>query len=697
MGALRNGWLGGLLFVAILLAKEPMVIFPEPLSPRNANYDIVVRLAPETRMLFAREILTWKNISPQPATELQFHLYLNAFRNNRSTFMKESGGRHRGQEIDEEDGWGFVEVLRMERILQPADLPGRRLVHLSDDEWASRVVSRDLTAAMRYIQPDDGNPHDKTVLRVPLNEPVLPGDSIRLRIDFVARLPQPPFARTGAREEYFFVAQWFPKIGVLTPEGWNCHQFHLNSEFFADFGVYNVWMTVPEENIVGATGLEVEVIRNGDGTATHFYHAEDVHDFAWTTSPEFVEFRERVQDVDVRLLIQPDHRDQAQRHLDAARVAITYFQNWYGDYPFPNLTIVDPRRGAGGSGGMEYPTLITVGTRYGLPEGIKMVEGIIIHEFGHNYWYHLLASNEFEESWLDEGINSYTEVQIIRDYYGNRANLMDYFGIQMDVLQFHRAQYLSGPDYDPVVRKAWEFYSPTSYGINSYSKPALLLTTLQNYLGWETMLQIMRTYVERFRFKHPTTRDFIQVASEVAGEDLSWFFDQALYRNAVLDYSVAYVRSKKVKKPRGYDFTQELPEEARSPLTDSLPLQESISDTLEESQTLYETEVRVRRLGDFVFPVEVEMVFADGVRIREKWDGKELWKKYRYVRPARLLYATVDPDRKIPLDVNYTNNSRTVKPQYLGLIKVMVRYLFWMQFLLEQPDILNGYEYFFPF
>jgi len=164
---------------------------------------------------------------------------------------------------------------------------------------------------MEFIHPDDDNAEDKTVFRLPLAKPLAPNDSIVVNIDFTAKLPQPPFARTGAKEEYFFVAQWFPKIGVYIDHQWNCHQFHANSEFFADYGVYNVKMTVPEKNILGATGLLVEKKPNGDGTATHFYHAEDVHDFAWTTSPEFVEFTGKTQDVEIRVLLQPDHVDQS--------------------------------------------------------------------------------------------------------------------------------------------------------------------------------------------------------------------------------------------------------------------------------------------------------------------------------------------------------------------------------------------------
>jgi hypothetical protein len=296
------------------------------------------------------------------------------------------------------------------------------------------------------------------------------------------------------------------------------------------------------------------VKNNGDGTATHFYHAEDVHDFAWTTSPDFVEFEDKTQDVDIRVLMQHDRAYQGPRHLEAAKAAVEYFQNWYGDYPFPNLTVVDPRRGAGGSGGMEYPTLITAGTTYGLPEGIRAVELVIIHEFGHNFWYHLLASNEFEESWMDEGINTYTEIQIMNDKYGPAGDAINFLGIKINDLQFQRGQYVFFSDLDPMVRRAWEFYSGSSYGVNSYAKPGLVLTTLQNYLGKEKMQKVMRAYVERWRFKHPKTRDFFNVANEVAGENLDWFFEQAFFSNATLDYSVDRVFSREIKKGEGFDF-----------------------------------------------------------------------------------------------------------------------------------------------
>lgn len=499
------------------------------------------------------------------------------------------------------------------------------------------------------------------------------------------------------------VGQWFPKMGVYTDLGWNCHQFHTNSEFFADFGVYNVWITVPVNNIVGATGIRVgEPLKNDDSTATHFYHAEDVHDFAWTISPEFVEFKGRAQDVDIRVLMQPDRVAQGPRYVEAAKVAIQYFQNWYGDYPYPNVTVVDPRRGAGETAGMEYPTLFTAETFYGIPEGIRFPEMVIIHEFGHNYWYHMVASNEFEETWLDEGITNYCKLQIMNDYYGPTGDIIDFLGVKLNDRQYQRFAYILAPDLDPTVKKAWEYYSGTSYGVNSYDKPAMMLTTLQNYLGKETMNRIMRTYFERWKFKHPRSQDFIDIVNEVSGQNLNRFFEQALYTNNVLDYSVDKVSTRRYVPKKGFDFQFSTTEEDRvSPESNigSLAGIEQITDSLDTAQVdsgetgaepeLYQSVVSIRRLGDFKFPVEVEVVFDNSEIIRETWDGEELWKKFRYIRPARLVSATVDPDNKLVLDVNFTNNSKAIEKHSLGTNKLSVRWLFWMQFLLDQPDFLN--------
>ncbi len=671
-------------------AQEPPTLFEEPLSPRIANYNIDVQLNTDTKVLTAQELLVWHNQTQSVVYELQFHLYMNGFRNTESTFMQGTGNPRRSQRIKDK-GWGFIEIYRLV-VGYPSDIPNLPQTLFPDSALNAMQPAADLTAGMTFIQPDDGNKEDKSILRVPLPKPLRPGEKVMVYLDFRTKLPEPSFMRTGAKKEYFMVAQWFPKMGVHINGEWNTHQFHSRTNFFSDFGVYNVRMTVPEENLVGATGLQVSVSKNGDGTATHFYHAEDVLDFAWTTSPDFVEVTGKSQDVDIRMLMQPDHLDSQDRMLESTKLAVQYFQDWYGDYPYPNVTVVDQRRGAESTGGMEYPTLFTTSTSYGLPKGVRIPEMINTHEFGHSYWYHMLASNEFEEAWLDEGINTYTDMQIMPAAYGKEANTIDVAGIKIGQTTMARAQYLSLPDADPLIKSSWKFYSGRSYGINSDARPGLVLTTLQNYLGWDTMLKVIRTYVERWRFKHPRSRDFFDIINEVAGQNLDWFFEQAFYTNAILDYTVSDIFSRPVKKPKGYDYTLSTTQEDSVVTNDENTVEEAAdTDTAsaEGEEKLYFSGVNIRRLGEFEFPVEVELIFDDGEIVRENWDGQALWTKFRYTKPVRLVSATVDPDYKIPLDANLTNNSRVVKKQTLGINKLAVRWMFWQQFVLDQPDFAN--------
>jgi hypothetical protein len=194
----------------------------------------------------------------------------------------------------------------------------------------------------------------------------------------------------------------------------------------------------------------------------------------------------------------------------------------------------------------------------------------------------------------------------------------------------------------------------------------------------------------------------------VSGQDFDWYFNQALHSNAVLDYSVSKVSTKRVKDPRGYDFTLSLSgkkldsteAEEEDVDTDSGSVVERGPDSAadsagedagaaEKQDTLYRSEVKIRRLGTFVFPVEVEVVFEDSTRVREAWDGRDPWIKFVYTRPSKLAWAEVDPDRRVPLDICFTNNSRAVEPRGTGVAKAGVRMLFWVQFMLEQPDFAN--------
>lgn len=628
------------------LAQSAKPIFKTPLSPRLANYQIDVILDPTTKKITGRETLTWKNPSNDLIRELQFHLYLNAFRNDKSTFMLESGGQLRGETIDRNakvDPYGSIDIVSM------------------------KVRGGDALAC-QFFQPDDQNTDDHTVVRVPLSKPVAPGETIVLDINFRAKLPK-IFARTGFSKDFFLIGQWFPKIGVYEPAGtryrpvgpsksgqWNCHQFHAHSEFYADYGVYDVNITTPKDFWVSATGLFQSEKLHSNGTKTILYHAEDVVDFAWTASPRFQVVNDKWKRpsggfVSLELVMQPEHLHQAQRHIDAAKAALAYFDKHLGQYPFPNLTIVDPPFDAQGSFGMEYPTFITAGTAWFLPAGARFPEEVTIHEFGHQYFMQLLATNEFEEAWMDEGFNQYYEGRIMDATYGPRSSQIDLFGFGMGDLESSRDQYVhqDNPAIGSSFGNTWQL-PEGQYGVLTYSKTATWLRTLEGLVGRPVMDEIMQTYFIRWKFKHPDGQNFIDIVNELVpkrfgskyGPDMNWFFDQALYGENVVDYELISLRNR----------TRDGQKQAI---------------------------ITVQRNGDGKMPVDILVHFDNGKELMLFWDGKGRQRQFTLTENAEVLWATVDPKQKLYMDTNLNNNSLTLKPSSAPAAKFATKFLFWIE------------------
>ena len=230
----------------------------------------------------------------------------------------------------------------------------------------------DLTKQMKFVSPDDGNPDDKTVFEVQLPRPVAPGEDVVFKIKFHAVFPE-VIARTGYKRTFLLAGQWFPKVGVWWNGAWNCHQFHAMTEFFADFGTYDVKITLPKNYVIGATGVQVGETANSDGTKTVAFHAEDVHDFAWTADPNFKvvnsEFDGSVGAVKIRLLTYQGHKSSWDRYIRIMQQTMKRFDEWYGPYPYAQITVVDPPHGALEAGGMEYPTFITGDTTWWASKG----------------------------------------------------------------------------------------------------------------------------------------------------------------------------------------------------------------------------------------------------------------------------------------------------------------------------------------
>ena len=620
-----------------------------PRSPRNANYAIWASLQPATRTITGRERITWRNMATKAATELQFHLYWNAWKNSRSTWLREASlGTARNLAGFRSDDWGRIDVSSVGLV-------------------AGESVATDLTASKHFIAPDDGNPDDETVMAVSLPRPVAPGGELTIDVQWTAHIPR-TFARTGAIGNFFFVAQWFPKLGVFQDDGWNCHQFHSSTEFFSDYGVYDVRLNVPTRWLVGATGREHpdgNVCEDGNCTQHHFYQ-EDVHDFAWTTSPDYVELNAGFEHptlphVDMRLLLQREHAGQAQRHFTATRTALKYYGEWYGAYPYGHITIVDPAFQSG-AGGMEYPTLFTAGTRWWIPPHVTTPEAVTVHEAGHQFWYGIVGNNEFEDAWLDEGFNQFSTARAVSQIYDPHYYAQRYFGgflpyVFTDIVIKRETDgnglrgYRAVAKGDAPSRPSYRYAAGAGGGI-TYSKTALWLHTMERWLGWPVLQRIMATYFDKWKFKHPKPNDFFAAVTDVAGRDLGWYFDQVYRSSNVFDYGVQDLKS--ASDGRGFRTT-----------------------------------VVVRRYGEAIFPVDVRVTFTNGETVTEHWDGRDRWTLYTYDRAAQARSAQVDPDHVLLLDVDVTNNSRTLEPKAdEASTKWSMTWMVWLQ------DALLSYGFF---
>ena len=630
------------LIVLILLVAPAASAQPARLSPRNATYTIDATLDVANHMITGSEVIAWRNITRRTATDLQFHLYWNAWKHDRTTFMRE---RALGS------GGGASQPPRTDADRSRIDVTSLLL---------TSPVTANLTTQIRFVQPDDDNTDDETVMAVPLPQPVAPGGDVTIEVKWTAHIPR-PVARTGVIGNYFFIVQWFPKLGVFQDDGWNCHQFHAHTEFFSDYGVYDVSLTVPQGWTLGATGVERGRRDHADRadrrTTTHRYYQEDVHDFAWTTSPDYIERTARFDDgtlpsVDMRLLLQPEHESQADRHFAATRATLKYYGEWFGAYPYGHITIVDPAYQSG-AGGMEYPTLFTAGTRWLAPPRVTTPEGVTVHEAGHQFWYGIVANNEFEDAWMDEGFNTFSTARTIAQLYDPNYLAVRYFGgfipwVFKDVVLAREtagnglAGYRRDAKTDKASTPTYRYHPPTSGSI-TYSKTALWLNTMERWLGWPALQKIMSTHFDRWKFKHPKPHDFFDVTTEVLGRDIGWYFDQVYRSSDVFDYGVQELKSSR-------------------------------------EQDQYRTIVVVRRYGEATFPVDVLVTFKNGERATERWDGRDRWALYTYDRPAQALSAEVDPNRVLLLDVNMTNNSRTLEPKGpAAATKWSLKWMVWLQ------------------
>ena len=711
-GAAAAGMMALLLLAAPALSSAALAAPPDaaaasqPLSRRVVDYDIEATLQPDARLVRGRETITYRNATRSVMRDLQFHLYPNAFSNTHSTYMRgipwsDDAARRRVERLGRERSWGSMTVSSV-RLAGGADLTGRAAI-------------------------------EDTVMSVPLPQPVAPGESVRVEVAWETVLPR-TFHRMGRWGDHFDIMQWFPKLAVFDDSGWRIYPFSRYSEFFADFGTYRVTLSAPRDYVVEATGVP-DAPRDGpEGTRSVTYRAADVHDFAWIADRNaevardvYAEGPYAASPVEILYVHQPYRRRMAPLILACVKQGLRFYGDRFMPYPYPRIVVDDLPMGLGG--GMEYPMLFTTSMAWFLPRLYTAPQEVTLHEFGHQYWYGIVATNEFEEPWLDEGINSFVTRLLLEQEYPPRPGrtadgLAAYAGtrllgegleldlgrvtLDLDQLLGFRATpfrpvdggflgypvgpfaldlpglgdgglvgskeaYASVARDNAIVTPAWGF-RPGSYSDTVYSKTDVGLETLRRVLGGEVLQDALRDYVRRFRFTHPTSGDFFLVLKETAagarpGLDLTPYIDQLFYGTGTLDFAVDSLRSREARAPRGL-----LP-----PARAGEGAIDRLAEPMEGDRKSFETEVVVARRGEVALPVEIVVRFENGEEVRETWDGRAPWKRFTYEKSARADRALIDPAGVYAMDLDRNNNSLTRDPHDSAIAPLVLHWLFWVQ------------------
>jgi hypothetical protein len=587
----------------------------------------------------------YTNHSPDTLTSFAFHLHLNAFRPGSKWAQSDSVERR------------------------------RRFNDLKDPDYAFNHVTN-VRIMGRPVEPIWPAAPDSTIVRFRLPQPLAPGDSMVVDLDWAARPSTTP-RRQGRRGRQFDFAQWYPKVVVYDRHGWEEHPLYPGGEFYGEFATYLVELDVAEDQVLGATGVPIcgdpgweranqvpdkpveyqrewyvgapkyqsagkDCVRldGADGWPAGppaagrkrvVWYAEDVHHFALSLNPAYRYEGAKWGEVVIHVLYQPGDEATWGTGIATTRTAkaLEWLDGFYGKFAWPQLTNVHRIEG----GGTEFPMMVHNGSAG---------QGLIVHEVGHNYTMGILANNEWREGWLDEGFTSFQSSLFQEALH---PGLDSYGGDE---------PFLTGLDLDgqsePASLISEDYRDFNSYNISIYSRGELFFHRLRYIVGDETLHRIMQTFYQRWKFKHVDEAAFREVAEEVSGMDLSTFFAEALHGTPLVDYGVGRVRIHSVGIPAG-------------------------------AGTSWETRVEVVRHAPGRLPVEVwvvgsadtAMVRCDGLAAREWVTVRTRTKPKQVLLDPRLrtgdwnmlnnnwrqgfIFKTREPKRHLYLDTWFSQRS----------------------------------------
>ena len=497
----------------------------------------------ERHILHAHITTIYVNNSPDTLGKIYIHLWPNAWSGNETAFARELLGIGKTDfHFAARHERGYIDSLAF-------TLNGRPAV------WGYHPRHVDIA----ILYPD---------------APVLPGDTISWSTPFRLKFPHSRFCRLGHNGQAYHATQWYPKPAVYDRHGWHPMPYLSYSEFYSEFGNVDVFLTLPRNYVVASTGevmnlseqLWLDELASQTAGATPdqlparyefppsdpqlktvHLRQERVHDFAWVADKRFYVAKSRV-----RLPGNGSMVDSWAFFFDNARhwlkvpayinEALYFFSHHLGHYSWPSKSAAQ----VGNSGGakMEYPAFTILGN---VGSDFEM-ERLVVHETGHNWFYGMLASNERQFPWMDEGFTQFYEKKYLAAKYPDHRLLgqlsstlaAEYFNLaQFPYRDYYRLWYLfkARRNLDqPIATPAPEFTMINYFGM-AYYKAALALYYLEQYLGEAVFEAAMMQYFESWAFRHPYPEDVQAIFESVSGEDLSWFFHELIQTNGKIDYA----------------------------------------------------------------------------------------------------------------------------------------------------------------
>jgi Peptidase family M1 domain len=511
---------------------------------QDVAYEIHVRLDDDAHFLHGQEDLKYTNHSPVGLDTIYFHLWANAYRDQSSAFAKQKREDGSLKYLDSAPASkGYIDSLDFKVDGQPAKL----------ENW-------------------QGNP-DIAMLILP--KKVAPGATITISTPFRVKIPN-SFSRLGHIDQQYQLCQWYPKPAVYDQFGWHPIPYLDQGEFYSEFGTYDVFITVPKNYVVGATGdlpagdpeiawinqreqLSGELLTKPLPEAifkpefpenelkTLHFHQERVHDFAWFCDKNYYILADTVdlpssgRSVRCVAMFTNLDRNLWERGPEYVAKAVYHYSLWNGDYPYNHATAVDGALSAGA--GMEYPNITVLGAG-GSASNLEMVT---MHEVGHNWYYGILGSNERAYPWMDEGLNTFFEGRYWKELNGDKLDMIpkpvqERLDIDFTHTFMAREGYrlAAAQNTDQAVETHAADYTGMNYGMIAYMKTGLSFNYLEDYLGREKIDKCFHAYYEKWKFKHPYPGDIQAVFEQVSGEDLSWFFETYLRGTQKLDFVITH-------------------------------------------------------------------------------------------------------------------------------------------------------------